>query len=154
MILIALQVTVNAWQEFDLEREAIWQFICLVSPVLQRELIFSSLDNLKTEMKNVKVRAQTKIYISYMFNELWTENNTHICVCLFRSFMSRVSRLLYKLSPWWRRQQILNLVLTISLYYRIRPSPQKRDCRRYRPASGKCKTALIYCTYIYGPYFL
>lgn len=51
----------NAWQEFDLEREAIWQFVCLVSPVLQRELIFSSLDNLKTEMKNVKVRAKTKI---------------------------------------------------------------------------------------------
>jgi len=49
---------VNAWQEFDLEREAIWQFVCLVSPVLQRELIFSSLDNLKTEMKNVKVRAK------------------------------------------------------------------------------------------------
>lgn len=90
----------NAWQEFDLEREAIWQFVCLVSPVLQRELIFSSLDNLKTEMKNVKVRAQTKIYIRYMFNEPWTENNTHICVCLFRSFMSRETLLLYELSPW------------------------------------------------------
>lgn len=90
----------NAWQEFDLEREAIWQFVCLVSPVLQRELIFSSLDNLKTEMKNVKVRAQAKTYISYMFNELWTENSTHISVCLFRSFRSRVTRLLYELSPW------------------------------------------------------
>uniref|UniRef100_A0A8C2KL13 Spectrin repeat containing, nuclear envelope 1a n=1 Tax=Cyprinus carpio TaxID=7962 RepID=A0A8C2KL13_CYPCA len=40
--------------------EAIWQFVCLVSPVLQRELIFSSLDNLKIEMKNVKVRTQTE----------------------------------------------------------------------------------------------
>lgn len=50
----------SAWQEFDVEREAIWQFVCLVSPVLQRELIFSSLDNLKIEMKNVKVRTQTE----------------------------------------------------------------------------------------------
>uniref|UniRef100_A0A8C1YUK6 Spectrin repeat containing, nuclear envelope 1a n=1 Tax=Cyprinus carpio TaxID=7962 RepID=A0A8C1YUK6_CYPCA len=40
--------------------EAIWQFVCLVSPVLQRKLIFSSLDNFKIEMKNVKVRTQTE----------------------------------------------------------------------------------------------
>ncbi|KTG32438.1 hypothetical protein cypCar_00024510 [Cyprinus carpio] len=53
-LLLIYQVTVSAWQEFDMEREAIWQFVCLVSPVLQRELIFSSLDNLKIEMKNVK----------------------------------------------------------------------------------------------------
>ncbi|RXN24277.1 nesprin-1-like protein [Labeo rohita] len=53
-LLLIHQVTVSAWQEFDVEREAIWQFVCLVSPVLQRELIFSSLDNLKIEMKNVK----------------------------------------------------------------------------------------------------
>ncbi len=58
----------SAWQEFDVEREDIWQFMCLVSPVLQRELIFSSLDNLKIEMKNVKVRAQTENVIVCLMN--------------------------------------------------------------------------------------
>ncbi len=71
----------SAWQEFDVEREAIWQFVCLVSPVLQRELIFSSLDNLKIEMKNVKVRAQTENAVCLM-NFGLKIILISVCVCL------------------------------------------------------------------------
>lgn len=72
----------SAWQEFDVEREDIWQFVCLASPVLQRELIFSSLDNLKIEMKNVKVRAQTENVIVCLMNFRLRIILISVCVCL------------------------------------------------------------------------
>lgn len=48
----------SAWQEIELDREAVWQFVCSATPVLQRELIFSSLENLTDHLDYARVRVK------------------------------------------------------------------------------------------------
>ncbi|CAM9192469.1 unnamed protein product, partial [Lampetra planeri] len=46
-----LQAALNSWQNFETEREAIWQFVRSTTGELHKELIFNSLDVLKMELK-------------------------------------------------------------------------------------------------------
>ncbi|XP_028808913.1 nesprin-1 isoform X6 [Denticeps clupeoides] len=50
-----LQVTVSAWQDFEDEREALWQHLCSLQSVMQKELTFSSLESLTAEQEHIKV---------------------------------------------------------------------------------------------------
>ncbi|MCJ8743979.1 hypothetical protein PDJAM_G00100910, partial [Pangasius djambal] len=59
-----LQATLSAWQEFELDREAVWQFVCSATPVLQREFIFSSLENLTNQLDCAReLHMQTGAFI-------------------------------------------------------------------------------------------
>ncbi|XP_027140369.1 nesprin-1 isoform X4 [Larimichthys crocea] len=49
-----LQATLSSWQNFETERETVWRFISNANNELHKELIFNSLDSLKTELEHNK----------------------------------------------------------------------------------------------------
>lgn len=65
MFLHHLKATLSSWQNFETERETVWRFISNANNELHKELIFNSLDSLKTELEHNKV---------CMYR--------HVCVCV------------------------------------------------------------------------
>lgn len=55
-----LKATLSSWQKFDAEREAVWRFISNANNELHKDLIFNSLDSLKTELEQNKVCMYSK----------------------------------------------------------------------------------------------
>uniref|UniRef100_A0A8B9RI12 Spectrin repeat containing, nuclear envelope 1a n=1 Tax=Astyanax mexicanus TaxID=7994 RepID=A0A8B9RI12_ASTMX len=55
------QSTLRAWQDFEQDREAVGQFVCSATPILQRERIFSSLENLTTELDHAQLHTKTGV---------------------------------------------------------------------------------------------
>ncbi|XP_028460432.1 nesprin-1-like [Perca flavescens] len=49
-----LQATLSSWQNFEAERETVWRFISNTNNELHKELIFNSLESLKTELEQNK----------------------------------------------------------------------------------------------------
>ncbi|KAK1888949.1 Nesprin-1 [Dissostichus eleginoides] len=49
-----LQETLSTWQHFEAERETVWRFISNTNNELHKELIFNSVDSLKTELEHTK----------------------------------------------------------------------------------------------------
>lgn len=54
------KATLSSWQRFEAEREAVWRFISCTDNELHRDLIFNSLDSLKTEIEQSKVCTYRK----------------------------------------------------------------------------------------------
>ena len=50
-----LQAILSSWQNFEAEREKVWRFISTSNSELHKELIFNSLDSLRTELEHNKV---------------------------------------------------------------------------------------------------
>ncbi|KAM4529485.1 nesprin-1 isoform 3-T3 [Fundulus diaphanus] len=49
-----LQTTLSSWQNFEMEREEIWSFITNTNNELHKELIFNSLESLRSELEHLK----------------------------------------------------------------------------------------------------
>ncbi|GLD49390.1 nesprin-1-like protein [Lates japonicus] len=49
-----LQATLSSWQNFEAERELVWRFISNTNNELHKELIFNSLDSLRSELEHNK----------------------------------------------------------------------------------------------------
>ncbi|MEQ2294229.1 hypothetical protein AMECASPLE_001811, partial [Ameca splendens] len=49
-----LQVTLSCWQSFEMEREEIWRFFTNTNNELHKELIFNSLESLRSELEHLK----------------------------------------------------------------------------------------------------
>lgn len=55
-----LKATLSSWQSFEAERETVWRFISNTSKELHKELIFNTLDSLKSELEQNKVCIYNK----------------------------------------------------------------------------------------------
>ncbi|XP_047184808.1 nesprin-1-like [Scophthalmus maximus] len=49
-----LQATLSSWQNFEAERQMVWRFVSNTNNELHRDLIFNSLDSLRTELERNK----------------------------------------------------------------------------------------------------
>lgn len=50
-----MKTTLSCWQNFEIEREEIWRFITNTESELNKELIFNSLESLRSELEHLKV---------------------------------------------------------------------------------------------------
>lgn len=71
LILYDFKETLNSWQVFESEREAVWSFLTNINNELHEDLTFNSLDSLKTELEQSKVCMRIKRVCTRILCMLW-----------------------------------------------------------------------------------
>lgn len=80
-----LKATLSSWQDFETERETLSKIISNTSNELHKELIFNSLDSLRTELEHNKVCVFVNLH--YLHSSL----NRIFYICSYRTLASFLS---------------------------------------------------------------
>lgn len=83
LFLCYVKVTLSSWQDFEAERETLSKFISNTSSELHKELIFNSLDSLRTELQHSKVCVFVNVFCACI--------NYIVCICLHSVLASFLS---------------------------------------------------------------
>lgn len=138
-----LQTTLSSWQNFEAEREKVWRFISNTNNELHKELIFNSLDSLRTEMEHNKVCVLVSVFgihactVCSVYLYIFILCMFWLLVLFYRSSSPRLRTVLCERISSWRWQQIFSLVQRIKLFFYSKHSPPGKQSHNFKTTSTR-----------------